>query len=271
MPSAKSIDNFLNSFSCIIITGSSSGIGRALLSRIEKSSTSAAVFNLSRTPPQNVSNDLNFTHLTCDLSQPLEIKSVVAELQKLMPAQGTILLINNSGIGAYGEFPAPNLEHTMKMVELNTSAPVYLTGLLIEKLKSNGGQIANVASLAGYQPTPLMSTYAATKAFLLHWSIALNAEMKKYGVSSVAICPGPVSTNFSKAAGFTSSTGLGGQTADECADEALQAMAKNKPQVITGWKNKLLGIISSRLPKPLAAAIGLKMIQRLKLDRFIKK
>ena len=188
-----------------------------------------------------------------------------------MPQKGTILLINNSGIGAYGEFPAPGLEHTMKMVEINTAAPVYLTGLLIEKLKLQGGQIANVASLAGYQPTPLMSTYAATKAFLLHWSIALDAEIKKYGVRCVAICPGPVSTNFSKAAGFISSTGLGGQTADECADEALGAMAKNKPQVITGWKNKLLGIISSRLPKPWAASIGLRMIQRLKLDRFIKK
>lgn len=229
------------------------------------------MFNLSRTAPENLSNALKFTHLTCDLSQTLEIKSVVSELLKLMPSQGTILLINNSGIGAYGEFPAPNLEHTMKMVEINTAAPVHLTGLLIERLKSQGGQIANVASLAGYQPTPLMSTYAATKAFLLHWSIALNAEMKKYGVSSVAICPGPVSTNFSKAAGFTSSTGLGGQTADECADEALQAMAKNQPQVITGWRHKCIGFLSARLPKPWAAAIGLKMIQKLKLDRFIKK
>jgi short-subunit dehydrogenase len=64
---------------------------------------------------------------------------------------------------------------------------------------------------------------------------------------------------------------MGGQTADECADEALQSMAKNRPQVITGWKNKLLGVISSRLPKPWAAAVGFKMIQRLKLDRFIKK
>jgi short-subunit dehydrogenase len=271
MSSAKSIDNFLKSFSSIVITGSSSGIGRALLSRIEKSNTTAAVFNLSRTPPVGLSNSLNFTHLTCDLSQPLEIKSVVSQLTKLMPQRGTILLINNSGIGSYGEFPAPNLEHTMKMIEVNTYAPVLLTGLLIEKLKSQGGQIANIASLAGYQPTPLMSTYAATKAFLLHWSIGLDVELKNYGVRSVAICPGPVSTNFSKAAGFSNSTGLGGQTAEECADEALQAMAKNRPQVITGWKNKLLGVISSRLPKPWAAAVGFKMIQRLKLDRFIKK
>lgn len=271
MPSSKIIDNFLGSFSCIIITGSSSGIGRALLSRIEKSNSPAAVFNLSRTPPIHISQGLNFTHLTCDLAQPLEIKSVFAELQKLMPTTGTILLINNSGIGAYGEFPAPDLNHTLKMIEINTQAPIRLTGLLWESLKTRGGQVVNVASLAGYQPTPLMSTYGATKAFLLNWSIALDAEAKKYGVRCVAICPGPVSTNFSKAAGFTSSTGLGGQTADECVQESLEAMVKNRPQVITGWKNKLLGMFSARMPKPWAAAVGLKMIQRLKLDRFIKK
>ena len=254
----------------VIISGASSGIGRAILSRISHSETNASVFNLSRTPPEGVPNSLKFTHLTCDLSQPTALTEVVSELRKLMPREGKMLLVNNSGFGAYGEFPAPALDHTLKMIDVNVRAPVELTGLLWDELKSRGGMVANVASLAGFQPTPLMTTYAATKSFLLDWSVALDAEAKRHGIRCVAICPGPVSTNFSKAAGFTSSTGLSGQTSDECADEAVRGMAKHKPIVITGWKHKLLAVLSARLPKPWAAAIGLRVIQRLKLDRFVK-
>jgi hypothetical protein len=54
-------------------------------------------------------------------------------------------------------------------------------------------------------------------------------------------------------------------------DEALYAMAKSRPQVIPGWKNRLLGMFSARLPKPWAAAIGLRMIRRLRLDRFVQR
>jgi short-subunit dehydrogenase len=271
MSKNETIDDFLRSFSCVIITGASSGIGRAILSRIYDSGTTAAVFNLSRTPPEGVPKSLNFTHLTCDLSQPTQIEEVAAGLRKLMPSEGRILLVNNSGFGAYGEFPAPGLEHTLKMTDVNVRAPVQLTGLLWDELKKRGGQVATVASLAGYQPTPLMATYAATKAFVLHWSIALDAEAKPYGVRCVAICPGPVSTNFSKAAGFSGPTGIGGQTSEDCVDEALRAMAKARPHVIPGWKNRLLGMFSARLPKPWAAAIGLRMIRRLKLDRFVQR
>mgnify|MGYP003892817589 CR=1 FL=1 len=101
--------------------------------------------------------------------------------------------------------------------------------------------------------------------------VALDAEAKRHGIRCVAICPGPVSTNFSKAAGFASSTGLGGQTSEECADEAVCGMAAYRPVIVTGWKHKILAVFSARLPKPWAAAIGLRMIQRLRLDRFVQK
>lgn len=255
----------------VIISGASSGIGRAILSRVIHSETKAAVFNLSRTIPEGVPNNLNFTHLACDLSQPAVLASVVAELRKLMPREGRMLLINNSGFGAYGEFPAPGVDHTLRMVDVNVRAPVELTARLWDELKTRGGMVANVASLAGFQPTPLMTTYAATKSFLLDWSVALDAEARPHGFRCVAICPGPVSTNFSKAAGFASSTGLGGQTADECADEAVRGMAAHRPVVVTGWRHRILAFFSARLPKPWAAAIGLRMIRRLRLDRFVRK
>ena len=266
MPTATAVNDFFKSFSCIIITGASSGIGREILSRIIDSGTSAPVFNLSRTAPPSLPNSINFTQLNCDLSQPHELERVVVELKKLMPSEGRILLINNSGFGSYGEFPAPHRAHTLGMIDVNVRAVVDLTTLLWNDLIRRGGQVATVASLAGFQPTPLMTVYAATKAFVLHWSVALDTEAKAHGVRCVAICPGPVSTNFWRGAGLSKPTGLGGQTSAECVDDALAGMIRQKPIVITGWKNRCLAFWSARVPKTWAAALGLKIIRRLRVD-----
>jgi short-subunit dehydrogenase len=254
----------------VIVTGGSSGIGRAIVSRIHEHAPNLPVFNLSRTPPPPGSIQGNLTHVTCDLTQPAAIEQVAEGLRRLMPREGRMLLVNNSGFGSYGEFPAPGVARNLEMIDLNVRAVVHLTGLLWPDLRARGGVVANVASLAGYQPTPLMTTYAATKAFVLNWSVALDAEARPYGVRCVAICPGPVSTNFSKAAGFASSTGLGGQSAEACAEEALDAMAAGAPERVTGLRHRLLSVLSARLPKPWAAAIGLRMIRRLRLDRLLK-
>jgi short-subunit dehydrogenase len=257
---------FLRGFSFIVVTGGSSGIGRALLGRIEESATSARVCNVSRTIPEGWAAGPDRVHLPCDLSKPAEVEAVAAALRELMPREGRILLVNNSGFGAYGEFPAPGLAHNLGMLDVNVRAPVHLTGLLWPELLARGGMVANVASLAGYQPVPLMATYAATKAFLLNWSVALDTEGRPRGVRSVAICPGPVSTNFFRGAGFSQPTGLPGQTALACVDEALEAMASGRAQVVTGWSNRALSWFGARLPKPWAAALGLRAIER-KLGR----
>lgn len=257
---------FLAGFSFIVVTGGSSGIGRAFLRRIDESVQTARVCNVSRSIPEGWVQGPNRVHLSADLSKAAEIEAVALSLRKLMHGSGRILLVNNSGFGAYGEFPAPGLAHTLGMVDVNVRAPVHLTGLLWPNLLERGGMVANVASLAGYQPVPLMATYAATKAFLLNWSVALDTEGRGRGVRSVAICPGPVSTNFFRGAGFSQPTGLPGQTALECVDEALAAMAAGRPQVVTGWSNRLLSWFGARLPKPWAASLGLRAIER-KLGR----
>jgi len=265
-PISKSSARFLSEFDLIVVTGGSSGIGRAFLGRIDESATKAVVCNVSRTIPDGWPTGGSRVHLAADLSKPPEIERVAAALRKLMPRTGRILLLNNSGFGAYGEFPAPGLDHTLGMIDVNCRAPVQLTGLLWPDLLARGGMVANVASLAAYQPLPLMATYAATKAFLLHWSIALDSEGRHRGVRCVAICPGPVSTNFFRGAGFSAPTGLPGQSAEDCVDEALAAMARAKPQVVTGPGNRCVAWLSARLPKPWAAAIGLRVIER-KLGR----
>lgn len=268
-PIHKRSARFLSEFDLIVVTGGSSGIGRAFLRRIEESVQDAVVCNVSRTIPQEWPIGPKRVHLSADLAKAAEIEGVAVALRKLMPSAGRILLVNNSGFGAYGEFPSPNLDHTTRMIDVNCRAPVQLTGLLWPDLLERGGMVVNIASLAAYQPVPLMTTYAATKAFLLHWSIALDTEGRERGVRCVAVCPGPVSTNFFRGAGFSQPTGLPGQSAEDCVDEALAAMVARQPQVVTGFSNRLVSWLSARLPKPWASAIGLRAIQR-KLGRVAR-
>lgn len=265
-PISKRSARFLAEFDLIVVTGGSSGIGRAFLRRIDESAPNAVVCNVSRTIPADWPLGPKRVHLPADLAKPSEIEGVAAALRKLMPCTGRILLVNNSGFGAYGEFPSPHLDHTTSMIDVNCRAPVQLTGLLWNDLLARGGMVVNIASLAAYQPVPLMATYAATKAFLLHWSIALDTEGRDRGVRCVAVCPGPVSTNFFRGAGFSQPTGLPGQSAEDCVDEALAAMRACRPQVVTGFSNRMVAWFSARLPKPWASAIGLRAIQR-KLGR----
>ncbi len=175
-------------------------------------------------------------------------------------ATGRVLLINNSGFGSYGPFPEPNLGHHLEMVEVNVSAPVRLTGLLLPLLRERGGAVINVASVVSFQPTPYMATYGATKAFLLNWSLAINEEWRGTGVRALAVCPGPTSTEFHRRAGLMANSVADGlsMSGEEVARQALTALAAQRSLVVTGWTNKfaaLAGLLPRRLSTRLAGMV----------------
>lgn len=107
------------------------------------------------------------------------------------------MLINNAGIGNYGEFIATSLEEELKMIDLNISAVVILTKLFAKDMvKRKSGKIMNVASLLSFLPFPYYSVYSATKSFILAFTETIAAELENSGVTITALCPGPVDTPF---------------------------------------------------------------------------
>ncbi len=111
-------------------------------------------------------------------------------------------LVNNAGFGTTGCFDRLPLERELEEIDLNVTALVALTRLLLPPMVSRGkGTIINVASTAAFQPLPYMATYGATKAFVVSFSQALSAELAGTGVSVSAFCPGPVRTEFQQVAG----------------------------------------------------------------------
>lgn len=215
-------------------------------------------------------SELKLRHFPCDLSVPAELEAaagrVLAVLEQEVPA-GPVLFIANAGFGGYGHFPEPNREHQLAMIDVNVRAVVDLTARLLPVLISRGGAIMTIASTAAFQPTAYLATYGATKAFVLHWSLGLGEELRGSGVRVLAVCPGPTRTEFFRRAGVRQGTvpDTTSQTPDAVVREAFSALHAGRVMVVTGWKNKLMAAVSSKLPKPWVARIGARVLARVRL------
>ena len=217
--------------------------------------------NLSRRVPVIKSFPERLNHFAADLSRPADVERAAREVVEFLGSKvpvGRVLLIINSGFGTMGPFPEPNLAKQTEMIDLNVRAVVQLTGLLLPLLRARGGAIINIASTAAFQPTPSMATYGATKVFVLHWSHALNDELRGSGVHVLAVCPGTTRTEFFKTAGLKEGNRADGlaMTSEAVVLEALRALGAGRSQVVTGWKTKLSAFASSPVPKAFATRVA---------------
>ena len=246
------------------MTGGSSGIGKSVIELCGNLHPDLLICNLSRRTP-DISPQLKLRHLACDLASAQTIERVAADLQGIVAREaptGRVLLVNNSGFGAYGAFPGLHLGHQLEMIDVNVRAVLDLTGRLLPLLKARGGAIITVASAAAFQPTPWMAAYGGSKAFVLHWSLALNEELRGTGVRTLAVCPGPVATEFSRRAGLQNAPVSAAlrQSCEEVVIESLRALGKGRSQVVTGWKNRVITWVGSKLPKPVAARVAARVL-----------
>ncbi len=264
----SSLSEGLKDFSAVILTGGSSGIGKSFIKLMGTLQPAVVICNLSRRSPDMFSEELKLRHVPCDFSkrdQILQGVEVVLSILNREVPEGRVLLINNSGYGSHGPFLEADLGNELGIIDVNIRALVELTGRLLPTLKARGGAIINVASTAAFQPTPLLTTYGASKAFVLHWSLALREELRGHGVHVLAVCPGPTATGFAARAGVQSGSvpGGAGQTPDDVVEISLRALAARRAVVVCGWKNRWLARISAVLPKTWTAAIALRVIGRV--------
>ena len=266
------LNEALKDFTTVIVTGGSSGIGKSFIERCLALNPALAVCNLSRRDPQFDSRSIKLRHFPCDLAQSEVLKKNAAEveafLEKAAP-EGRVLLLNNSGFGAYGHFPEPSIEHVTEMIDVNVRAVVELTGLLLPLLRRRGGVIVTVASTAAFQPTAYMATYGASKSFVLHWSLALNEELRGTGVRALALCPGPTATDFFRRAGLKQGSVADSlsMTCDDVVTATLKAVESGCSLVVPGWKNKVSTFFISKLSKPLAARLAAIVLARFRLKK----
>lgn len=183
--------------------------------------------------------------IACDLSAD----KAPEKLCQTIAANGRTIdyLVNNAGFGSNGRFTELNLQRELEMIDLNVRALVELTGRLTPAMvERRSGRILNVGSTAGFGPGPYMATYYASKAFVNSFSEALAEELRPYGVTVTVLAPGPVATEFAKAANLEKSplfqTGIASAiaSADEVAEYGYRAMMRGEVMTVHGAKFKTL-------------------------------
>ena len=256
-----------------LVTGASSGIGETFARELAKKGHNLVLVARSQDKLEQLGTELSDKHQikTEIMAQDLTQTSAGRKLFDAVEAKGIVvdLLINNAGFGDYGAFGDRPLDKQMAMIQLNIAAVVELTGLFLPPmLQRRNGAIVNVSSIAGFQPIPYMSVYAASKAFILNFSEALWAENKDKGVNILVSCPGPTESKFYDRADFPEdATGLNGTTmatAEKVVAETLQALAKKQSTVVAGgFANQIIANLPRLVPRDLLVSVVGKQFKNI--------
>lgn len=172
----------------VVITGASKGIGRATAEYLKEKGY--VVYGLSRTKP----DDIDFNHFTCDVTDYEKFRNILAEIKE---KEGHIdVLVNNAGMGISGAIERSNPDDVARLFNINVNALINLTAITLPYLRESKGRIVNVGSVAGPIPIPFQSCYSASKSAVETFSLALDMEVREYGVRVTCVRPGDTKTSF---------------------------------------------------------------------------
>ena len=229
-----------------LVTGASSGIGREMAIYLGELGCDLILVDKDKKGLEEVGSLIKtkVNLVVIDLSD----EKRMMELYMITKNSGVDFLINNAGYGLFGDYNSVNIKDELNMIELNVKAVHFLTRMFLKDMvKKDKGYILNVASSAGLlRGGPLMSTYYATKGYVVDFTLGISEELRrnKSKVRVGVLCPGPVSTNFNKVAGVKFN--ISSLDARYVARYAIDSFIRDKKLVIVpGFKVKM-GVFFSR-------------------------
>jgi uncharacterized protein len=245
-----------------LITGASSGIGKALAIEFAKGGYNVVLAARSVNKMQALADSLEkqYKITATVIAADLETDAGAAQLHAQMKARGLTIsaLANNAGYGTFGEFHQSELKNDLAMMQLNMNTVVALTKLFMPDLLATKGKVINTASTAAFQPGPYMAVYYATKAFVLSFSEAIAAELQGTGVTVTALCPGPTASGFQDKAEMNASALVKNKklpTAEEVAAAGYKAMQRGQRVYIPGAMNWLMAQSPRFTPRNMVTSI----------------
>ena len=180
-----------------IVTGASSGMGREFVLQLSKYVSVEEIWVIARRREAlealSAQMDVKIRPIPLDLCDNASFTALEALLREENP--DVKLLVNAAGFGKFGSYHKVSLEDDLKMIDLNCKALVAMTRLTLPYMQA-GSHILQLDSLSAFQPVPYITTYGATKAFVLSYSRAMNRELKDRGIRMMAMNPGWVKTEF---------------------------------------------------------------------------
>lgn len=241
-----------------LITGASSGLGADMARVLVEEGHDVILVARRKTKLEKLAKELGDKAqiIIMDISSTYNCMQLYNQVKK----EKIDILINNAGFGLFGEFSDTNIDKELDMIDLNIKSIHTLTKLFLKDFKKKDkGYILNVASSAAFMPGPLMSTYYASKSYVLNLTEAIYEELKKEesNVSVSILCPGPVETEFNRVAGVSFS--IKPMESMKVAKYAIKKMFNEKLIIIPGIKIKL-GVFMTRLvPRKLLTKIVYKI------------
>jgi hypothetical protein len=246
-----------------LITGASSGLGEEYALQLARQ-TERLVLTARRTDLlEALANRILLAHpalgvtvMAADLTKSEDRSGLLEKLE----AEGLTpdLLVNNAGLGDYGEFATAEWPKLEAMLRVNIEALTHMAHLLVPgMIRQGGGAILNVSSLASLLPIPDFAVYAATKAYVTSFSEALRIELRDHGVEVLAVCPGPVHTGFGLVARREENLpGIPARESfyvskEQVVAESLAAMGRKKARVYPGLRISGAAMVLSAMPMAL--------------------
>lgn len=228
-----------------LITGATSGIGKSMAENLRKRGWELILTGRNEQILKKMQTELggNTEIIAADLAE----KSEVFRVYDFCRNKGVTMLVNNAGYGIFGRFDETDLDDEINLINVNITALHILTKLFLRDFKKNDrGIILNVASAAAFMTGPLLSSYYASKNYVLRLTLAVYEELRreKSNVTVTVLCPGPVDTNFNRRAGVSFS--VKPISADYVAEYAIRKALAGKLFAIPGITVKA-GIIGSKL------------------------
>ncbi len=254
--------------SVAIITGASSGIG-AEFARQLASRGIDELWLVARRRERMVSLGealgVKYKIIEADLATREGIDEVAAALEKDRPR--VKFFISAAGFGDFGSFDEITFECVEKMIDLNVKASVTLTHAVVPYMEK-GGRIITLGSGSAFTPLPYFNVYAASKAFILHYTKALNYEIKKYGLRATCFCPGWVDTEFIEKASERSDVTMPKPSAfhpllncRRVVKGCIRAAERGKSMYVTGLFTKMQHVLYKLVPDSILSRAWLTMLK----------
>jgi uncharacterized protein len=238
-----------------LVTGASGGIGKEMAKVLAREKGIHLILTARRKERlEELKGELEETGVSievfpADLSRREELDSLV-EYLKNRSGGPVDYLINNAGFGLQGPYLEIEEETEGAMIQLNLVALTRLSRAVLPPMRERGfGAILNLSSIAAFFPGPYMTSYYATKAYILSYSEGLAEEFRGSGVTVTALCPGPTRTDFEKRAGMEGKGLFSGRIPEAAAVAryGIEAMLKGRVVAVPGLFNKFTAFFGSRL------------------------
>lgn len=252
-----------------LVTGAASGLGFELSMLLAQDGHDLILVDVDIKGLEKAKKEISSTFASEIqlINKDLSTCNVAYEIFEAIENKPIDVLINNAGFGIFGSFNDTDWKREAEMLNLHVVTTTHLTKLVLKGMVARGrGKILNMASLAAFQPGPLMSLYYASKAYILSFSEAIANELKGSGVTVTVLCPGQTKTCFqdvvSNGAGKSSSENkinFNIACPKEVARYGYEAMQKGKIVAIPGNINKLL----SKLPRFVSRTTATAVIRRI--------